>query len=303
MKLAIIVPFLNEDRYLPDLLASMAAQSRPPDCLVLVNDGSTDRSPFQAEAFADDHPYATVVSRPPRVSEPDRLASAGELRAFQWALARLPEQYDVVAKLDADLRLTPNTLAEIEEHFADDARLGLAGPRITSRDEGGREVGHRSRPEHVEGATKFYRRACLDEIGPIPPILGWDTIDEIRARMRGWRTASLDISSGPSVHLRPMGGHDGRARGFRRWGACAYAYGEHPFHVLLVAGDSLTERPAVVGGLSYASGWALAALRGAPRAEPELRTYVRRNQLRRIRRRLGRRGRRSAAGGSTEPGA
>jgi poly-beta-1,6-N-acetyl-D-glucosamine synthase len=286
LRLAIIVPFLNEERYLPDFLASMGAQSRPPDRLLLVDDGSTDRSASHARGFAIDHPYATLLSRPRRPAEPDRLASAGELRAFQWALARLTESFDVIAKLDADLRLTPNTLADVLQRFADDPRLGVGGPRITSLDEHSHEVTHRSGPDHVEGATKFYRRACLEAIAPIPPILGWDTIDEVRARMRGWRTASFEMSSGPTVHLRQMGAHDGLGRGYRRWGACAYAYGAHPLHVLLVAAQKLVERPIVLGGVGYASGWALAALRRAPRAEPELRAYVRRDQLRRIRHRL-----------------
>jgi biofilm PGA synthesis N-glycosyltransferase PgaC len=286
MKLVAVVPFLDEERHLPALLESIAAQQRPPDRLLLVDDGSTDGSPAVAERFAREHPYATALRRPPRRIGADRLADASEMRAFAWALERLDEPWDVAAKLDADLRLAPGTLASIEARFADDARLGIAGPRLLSVDAAGRDVSHRTRPEHVEGATKFYRRACLEEIGPIPPILGWDTIDEIRARMHGWRTAGGEPDEEPVLHLRPMGAHDGLARAFRRWGACAYGYGEHPLHVLLIALRRTRERPRVVGGASYLAGWAYAGMRRAPRAEPELRAYVRRHQLRRIAGRL-----------------
>ncbi len=88
------------------------------------------------------------------------------------------------------------------------------------------------------------------------------------------------------THLRQMGAHDGMARAFTRWGACAYAYGEHPLHVLLVAIRDLRRRPFGIGGLAYLTGWARAAIRRAPRAEPALRAYVRDDQLRRIARRL-----------------
>jgi poly-beta-1,6-N-acetyl-D-glucosamine synthase len=284
MRLVAVVPILDEERRLPTLLASIAAQTRPPDRLLLVDDGSSDASPALAEAFAREHPYATALRRPARRVAADRLADAGELRAFAWALETLDEPWDVAAKLDADLRLAPGTLASIEARFHADDRLGIAGPPLVSLDE---TVDHRTRPEHVEGATKFYRRACLDDIGPIPPILGWDTIDEIRARMRGWRTAGGAPGEQPVVHLRPMGAHDGLARGFRRWGACAYGYGEHPLHVLLIALRRTRERPVVLGGASYLAGWAMAGVRRAPRAEPELRAYVRRDQLRRIGARLG----------------
>jgi hypothetical protein len=288
VKLVVIVPILDEERHLPALLASIAAQSRPPDRLLLVDDGSTDASPALAEAFARDHPYATVLRRPTRRAGADRLASAGELRAFTWALDTVYDSWDVAAKLDADLRLASGTFASIVRRFDADPRLGIAGPLLRSIDANGGDVSHRTRPEHVEGATKFYRRACLDEIGPLPPFLGWDTIDEIRARMRGWRTAGGEAGEEPVVHLRPMGAHDGRARAFRRWGACAYGYGEHPLHVVLIAARHMRERPRVIGGAGYLAGWALAGARRAPRAEPELRAYVRRDQMRRIAGRLRR---------------
>ncbi len=278
--------FLDEERVLPTLLDSLAAQTRPPDRLLLVDDGSRDGSLELAERFAALNAHASVLRRPVRPAEADRLATAAELRSFRWALATLDEPWDLVGKLDADLSLPPETLASVETRFREDPRLGIAGPRLRSLDEAGHDVSHRTRPEHVEGAVKFYRRECFEEIAPIPPILGWDTIDEVRARMRGWRTAGGSPGEDPVVHLRRMGARDGALRANRRWGACAYAYGEHPLYAVAMGLRQLPDRPRVVGGLSYVAGWALAALRGAPRAEPELRAYVRRTQLERLRRRL-----------------
>jgi hypothetical protein len=59
--------------------------------------------------------------------------------------------------------------------------------------------------------------------------------------------------------------------------------------VLLVGARRLPERPVMLGGASYVLGWALAGLRRAPRAEPELRAYVRGDQLRRLAARATRR--------------
>jgi biofilm PGA synthesis N-glycosyltransferase PgaC len=286
MRLAVVMPFLDEERLLPTVLSSIATQTRPPDCLVLVDDGSRDASPALAAQFAREHGYARVQRRVVRDRGHDRLDGAHELRAFEWALSTLGEPWDVVSKLDADLRLAPGTFASMVARFEADPQLGIAGPRLLSVDEKGRDVSHRTRPEHVEGAARFYRRACLEEIRPIPPILGWDTIDEVRARMRGWRTAGGMAAEEPVVHVRPMGAHDGALRAFRRWGMCAYGYGEHPLHVALIALRRMRERPVILGGAAYLAGWLVAALRRAPRAEPELRAYVRRDQVRRIGRRL-----------------
>jgi poly-beta-1,6-N-acetyl-D-glucosamine synthase len=285
--LLVIVPFLNEERYIGTLLESIAAQTRPPDLVVLADDGSTDGSRAIVRDFVAKHHYARALRRPPRPLEHDRLATANELRTFQWALEQVDEPWDVVAKLDADLRLTRDLFATIERELEADERLGMVGPYLSVAEDG-RLLRQRCPPDHVEGPTKFYRRSCYEKIAPLPPILGWDTIDEIRATMRGWKTASVEVPGGDSVHLRPMGHHDGLLRAYRRWGWCAYGYGEHPLHVVLVGLQRSRDRPIVIGGLSYIVGWAWAALRRVPRAEPELRAYVRRNQLRRIcRRALG----------------
>jgi CDP-glycerol glycerophosphotransferase len=52
VRIALVMPFLGEEAFLPRALASVAAQTRGPDCLVLVDDGSSDRSHEIAASFA-----------------------------------------------------------------------------------------------------------------------------------------------------------------------------------------------------------------------------------------------------------
>ncbi|MDQ3992438.1 MAG: glycosyltransferase [Actinomycetota bacterium] len=282
MILAVVVPFLNEREYLPEFLESLAAQTRLPDRLVLVDDGSTDGSHEPAAEFAAGHDWAHLLRRPEHGPELDRLATAKELEAFQWAVGKLDVPWDVVGKLDGDLRLTPRTLETLLAELERDERLGLVGSYL-------QENGQRIRigEGHVHGATKFFRRRCYEEVQPIPPILGWDTIDEFTARMRGWRTQSFAMPDGDPEHLRPRGTYDGLLRGYRRWGACSYALGESPAHVALYALRQMaTERPPVAGGASYVAGYAGAALRRVPRADPKLRAQVRREQKQKIKARI-----------------
>jgi len=280
--LAVAVPFLNEREHLPDFLASLASQTRLPDRLLLVDDGSTDGSHDVAAGFAVEHEWARLLRRLPRPPERDRLATAKELEAFQWAVGQLDVAWDVVGKLDADLRLTPRTLETLLAELERDERLGLAGSYL-------QENGSRIRigEGHVHGATKFFRRRCWEEIDPVPPILGWDTIDEFTARMRGWRTQSFAMPDGDPEHLRPRGTHDGLLRGYRRWGECSYSLGESPLHVALyTVRQMVTEQPRLAGGASYAAGYASAAVRRVPRAEPDVRASVRREQKQRIKARI-----------------
>jgi glycosyltransferase involved in cell wall biosynthesis len=288
LQISVVVPFLDEERHLGELLSSLETQTRRPDRLLLVDDGSTDASGAMAEAFARRHAWATVEHRPPRRVGADRLAGGSALQAFAWGVERLTAPWDVVAKVDADLRLTPATLRALETAFMRDPRLGIAGAFLSVPDGAGRAVRQRLPRDHVEGETKFYRRECWEAIAPLPALVGWDTIDVVRARLGGWRTQSFAMPDGDPLHLRPMGAHDGVLRGYRRWGRCAWTFGEHPVHVIAVAVQRLGDPPPVVGALNYVVGWGMAAAARAPRAEPEVRAYIRDDQLRRLRRRVAR---------------
>lgn len=283
MVLAVVVPFLNEAAYLPLLLESIDAQSRPPDQLILVDDGSTDGSHDIAEAFAAEHPYARAYTRPARPPETDRLARAAELRAFEWGLDRVDVAYDMVAKLDADLNLEPLHFAEVQSQFEQDPDLGVAGAYLSIRLPDGSTVRERHPGDHVRGPNKFYRRECLDQIWPLPGHLGWDTIDEVKARMHGWRTTSIALPGGDSIHLRPTGMHDGRLRAFWRWGECAYGLGSHPLQVLAGGVARSRKRPYVISGIAYVLGCGFAYARRRPRAGREIRAARRREELLRYR--------------------
>ena len=287
-----VVPFLNEVEHLGRVLGALDRQTRFPERLVLVDDGSTDGSDAVARCLVEARAGVQLVRMPPRPRGPDRLARAHELLAFLEAVDRFVEPWDVIAKLDADIELPPRAIEEVLEYLAGNPTVGITGPYLQESGPDGRPRRLRVADDHVHGATKFYRRACWQDIQPLPPILGWDTIDEVSARCHGWRTGSIALSEGDPLHLRPRGSYDGMVRAHRRWGACAWGVGEAPLHVALMTARSMSEPPRVVGGLAYGGGWLLAAAARAPRAAPEVRAAVRREQLGRIRRRLRRLGER-----------
>lgn len=283
MRLAIVVSFLDEERFLPTFLASVAAQTRPPDELLLVDDGSVDASAAIAEAFAARHAWARALRRPRRPPERDRLASAAVVASFEWGVAQLEQVPDVVSKMDADLDLTPALFATIERELAADPGLGVVGSYLCVEDDRGRRRREFNPVDHVRGPNKFYRWSCFEQIRPLASHLGWDMADELKARMGGWQVRSLELPDGDVMHLRPTGLHDGRLRAFRRWGTCAWCYGQHPAIVLAGGLARMGDRPYVVGGVNYVAGWALAGLRGAPRVDGPVRAFVRAEKLRQAR--------------------
>jgi biofilm PGA synthesis N-glycosyltransferase PgaC len=289
MRLAIVICFRDEARYLPRLFSSLSAQTEPADEILLVDDGSNDESAEIARAFAAETSYAQFVLRerttsegPDHVDPRDRLAAAPELQGFRFGVGLLGSEWDVVAKMDGDLILPSTLFAEIRKALSSEPTLGIVGSYLSVRGPGGLTREHNP-AHHVRGPNKFYRRACFREISPLPAYLGWDTIDELRAQRHGWDSHPIEVSSGDVEHLRPTGLYDGRLRAYRRWGRCAWGYGAHPLAVIAGTFRRAWSRPYGLGAASYLAGWLGAAAQRAPRAERDTRDFCQREEKLRLR--------------------
>ena len=113
MTISVIVCAHNEARYLPACLHSVLAQSRIPDELLVINNASTDETPFVASQI----PHVRVVDE----------ARKGLVVARETG--RRHASGDLLIYLDADCRAPLTWLERIERRFDCDAALiALSGP-------------------------------------------------------------------------------------------------------------------------------------------------------------------------------
>lgn len=275
-RLLVVSPVHDEAAHLDRTVAAVAAQERPPDRWIIVDDHSSDDTLARARAWEARLPYLTVVQSPPLAAgAADGLRVARDARAFNHGLAVAGwEAFDLVGKLDGDVELPPHWYATLEEHFARTPALGLAGGRLVEPD------GDGWRPlvipdHHIHGAVKLWSRACLEAIGGVPERLAWDTIDETYARMRGFETRTwTDLVA---RHHRAWGSAGGRLRGRARHGECAWILHYPAGWTLLRSAKVARVPPAGLSGLAFAYGYAAAGLRGVPRVEdPAFRRFTRR---------------------------
>jgi glycosyltransferase involved in cell wall biosynthesis len=276
--LLIVSPVRDEAAHIEIVVRAMAAQTRPPDLWIVVDDGSTDTTLERLRALERDVPFMRVLTKPDAPRElptKDRLVTGSCMRAFNWGLTQGPaERFDYVGKLDGDIELPPSYFERLLARFESDPRMGIGcGDLVEPAGSGWRRVpipGH-----HVHGALKLYRRECLAAIGPIPDALGWDTTDETYARMMGFTTRSFrDIVA---RHHRPIGGKDGLLRGRARHGECAYINHFTPSWVTLRSVKLARSRPVLLSGVAFLYGYGRAAVRRTPRvADDQYRAFVRR---------------------------
>jgi poly-beta-1,6-N-acetyl-D-glucosamine synthase len=275
-RLLVITPVRNEAAHIERVVAAMAAQIRPPDEWIVVDDDSDDGTGELLRSLSPGVPFMRVVSAPAG-AEPggvDRLALAAAPRAFNFGLTRSSGGFTHVAKLDGDVELPPEYYEVLLSRFAHDLSLGIAcGDLIEPVGPSWERLA--IPPHHVHGALKLYSRECLVAIGGVPVCLGWDTIDETYARMREFRTRSFpDLVA---RHHRPVATASGALRGRARHGRCAWiAHFGLGWVALRGFKVAVRMRPRGLSGIAFVWGYLHAAAKRVPRVEDaEFRRFVR----------------------------
>jgi cellulose synthase/poly-beta-1,6-N-acetylglucosamine synthase-like glycosyltransferase len=279
-RVVIVSPCRDEARTLERTVACMEAQTRPPTRWIVVDDGSTDATPKILADAQKRIPWLRVVKRADRGF---RKVGGGVIDAFYDGLASVDVDYDFVAKMDVDLEFSPRYLEHILAHFARDPKLAAASGKVF-RPEGEGLVEEFMIDEMVAGQFKLYRRDAFERIGGFVREVMWDGIDFHRARMEGYRTASLPDSELRIIHLRLMGSSDRSVyRGRLRWGKGQWFMGSSLPYVAASGVFRMREKPYVIGGLLIVAGYLSAALRREPRyGDPTFRTELRRWQWARL---------------------
>ncbi len=279
-RIVIVSPVRDEERTLERTIACMEVQTLRPVLWVVVDDGSTDRTPQILADAARRLPWLKIVQREDRGY---RKLGGGVIDAFWEGLNSVDIDYDFISKMDVDLEFEPTYFEHLMGYFDDDPKLAAASGKVFRR-EHGKLVEEFFIDEMVAGQLKLYRRHCFEEIGGFVREVMWDGIDFHKARMAGFRTASLHDPELNIIHLRLMGSSDQNVyRGRLRWGRGQYFMGTCLLYMLAAGIFRMHEKPYIVGGLLIVAGYLQAAIKRAPRFEaPGFRESLHRWQYKRL---------------------
>lgn len=252
VRFVIITPVRNEETYLPKTIASVACQTVRPTQWIIVDDGSTDETGEIADAAAGEHCWIRVLHRPDRGF---RKSGGGVMEAFHDGYRQLQTRdWDFLVKLDGDLTFAADYFEKCFDHFRANPRLGIGGGLVCNEIAGQLALDSKDDPRfHVRGATKIYCHACWDAIGGLIQATGWDTMDELKANMLGWKTYTF--SEIHLIHHRETGGADGRWRNWFKNGRANYIVGYHPLFMLGKCVRRAFRRPYGIASLALWCGF------------------------------------------------
>lgn len=197
MRVAVLIPALNEEQALPLVLAELAAQA--PERVVVVDNGSTDRTAARARAAG-----AEVVLEPRRGYGSACLAGLAHLRAAP------PE---VVVILDGDHSDYPEDLPLLLDPIRQGEADLVLGERVTLAQPGALQpqqrfgnhlasalmwglVGRRYRDM---GPFRAARWAALEALRMSDPAYGWNVEMQMKAARQGLRILEVPVRYRPRV--------------------------------------------------------------------------------------------------------
>ena len=281
MKYVLITPAHNEEAFIQKTLASMVAQTVPPERWVIVDDGSTDQTAEIVQHYSRCHSWIELVQRQQR---PDRNF-ASKADAVNAGVERVDSlQFDIVGNLDADVSFEPDYMEFLMRKFLDDLDLGVAGTPFTQDGDYDSSKDSFEGENYVAGPCQLFRRQCFKDIGGYVPNRagGVDWIAVMTARMKGWKVRSFPEKR--FHHHRTLGtAGKGALRALFSYGEKDYYLGGSPVWELFRVGYRMTKEPILAGGLALLIGYCWAAMRRMKRAvTPELMQFHRQEQMKKL---------------------
>lgn len=188
MKFLIIIPAHNEEDNLPFTLDSLQQQSFKDFKVVIVNDGSTDKTSEVIKKYTDsDSRFETI-----NLQKSEHQPGSKVVNAFKNGLkTQNIEEFDVICKFDGDIILSENYLKTVEEAFQNNPKYGLVGGLLYVEKDGNWVYEGNSNKHHVRGPMKAYRKEAFNQMNGIRETLGWDNIDAILLENLGWKEIVL----------------------------------------------------------------------------------------------------------------
>jgi glycosyltransferase involved in cell wall biosynthesis len=145
MKFTVLINNHNYGRYLARAVASVRAQTRPADEIILVDDGSTDHSPEVARRCAAEEPRLRVITQ----------ENGGQLSAFNAGFRAATG--DILTFLDADDEYLPGWLARLEEVYTRRPEVDFVFCRCEITNGGGRRPPWEMKLGDFDFGQSFYR--------------------------------------------------------------------------------------------------------------------------------------------------
>ncbi len=279
----VVTPCKNEEKNLENLINSMASQTFKPILWVIVDDGSTDKTPniiIEAQ-----RKYKWIQSIHLNCEKRDRgLHLANIIRTgFDFGInycAKEQINYMYLSNIDSDIVLEDVYFEKILNEFEYDPLLGTASGNL-HHCINGKLVSENIKESEPPGACIVIRRKCFEQCNGIYVSYAWESVLNTRAKLRNWGTKVFDNIS--VIETRDTNSAEGYWKGYIFKGECAHYLNFNPLHVSVKAILYLFKKPYFIG-FAYIYGYLINIISNKQQIDDdEIKHYFRYTRAREIR--------------------
>ena len=268
----------DEEANIRDVLNLVTRQTVKPVAWLIMDDGSSDRTPSIIESVANHHAYIKLQTSSARQGRNFGSQYKAIMAAYQLAKDL---DFDFIGVQDADQAPErEDYYSLILKEFEKNENVGMASGFLYERYKGVWKCRQGNTTDAVTGGTAMFRRQAFEEIGGYKPLYygGSDSLAQFEVERAGW-----DILTRPDLriyHYRPTSSAGGIWRGLFRAGMEDASLGYHPVFEVARCLRRIKYRPLLAGGMVRLCGYAWWNARGMkPLVSQEIVRFIRKRQL------------------------
>lgn len=277
----LITPAKNEERSLPSLIQSVVNQTIKPALWVIVDDGSSDKTPEIIKDAKEKNNWIQTI----RLKEGKRdigkhyayVCRKGFDFSYEYCKTN-SIRYEYIGLLDADMILCTDFFDKLIKEFEKNPELGIASGGIYYNNG---VIWEKGREELPRGGARVWRRKCFEETGGYLLTYSPDSVSNVKAKLRGWETKQFKKIK--AIQTRKTSSAEGFWRGYWANGVSSYFLNTNPVFVMLKGVKYLFRRPYYIG-LAYLWGYFGSFIRKQEQIDDEeIRKYYYKNKPHEVR--------------------
>lgn len=282
----LVTPCKNEEESLPKLAESIINQKLKPKLWVIVDDGSTDKTPEIIKSLQTSYPWIQSIKLPLRPRDITFHYSYVCKQGFDHAINYCKDKnmnYSYIGNVDADIILEYNYFEFLIEEFEKNVRLGICSGHVGNIINN-KVIWSSFRKDLPSGGARLWRKECFEDTEGYLLTCSPDSVSNVKAIIKGW-----DIRQFENVKIistRAYASAEGQWKGYKKLGENNYFIGYTPIHVVLKGVKLLYSRNNYFKegvGLAYVVGYFTKYIKKAPRInDPEVINYYKKDRMREI---------------------
>lgn len=273
----LITPLKNEEKFIKKTASTVITQTIKPALWLIVDDGSTDRSPDIIRELEKEYTWIKSIRLPehPRdlTFHISYVCKVGIDFAIEYC-TRNSIEYGYIGILDADTLLQRDYYENLISEFEKESSLGIASGCLIDRTEECNQISedwgllqpNSPNRDTPRGSGRLWREKCYFDTGGCPIEPAWDTLSNIKAVNRGWKIAQFNHIR--ALQLRATSGAEGIWKGYLNKGRIAH-YLDRPLLIVLGGTVFFSMNKPYYQGLAYIVGYTVSLVKREPKIQDE----------------------------------